>query len=233
MNIRASVWIVALVPVCVFAQSGVVSKVGVAKNEFFDSYAIPNVNNQMSLASLLSNPAITKELNMEEEQKKSLVDAVRKANGSFNTVHVQLPAGVSLSSEEFEKLNEYAVLKRAERNAFLDEVLTPGQWARLKQLAYQTEVARVGLGEAFSTGQLGRDVEVYENQITHLRERAGEIETKAAAAITKILADAQAELIAELTLEQQERAKACLGTPFMFRENDVHPRFADREPRPN
>lgn len=180
-------------------------------------YAIPDPYNHLSLASLLRNQSIVKELGVSEDGKVKLNEAFLKNRGSFSSTVLE---NVShLSSEERRVLRQKAL---DESKLFLDEILAPPQWERLKQLAFQTEVAKVGMGKALTEGQLGKAVGVYENQISHINERAAEIESRTVLAITQLLAEAQAELIAELSTEQQAKAKDCLGKAFFYRENIFH-----------
>src|SRR5690606_16910355 len=89
------------------------------------------------------------------------------------------------------------------QNAILDEIVSPAQWERLRQIAYQVEVGRIGFANALTEGRLGDDSGVHEQQTELVQRKAKEAEAKAKADILKILARMQDEILAELTPEQR------------------------------
>ncbi len=214
MKANLSFVILAWGPVLALAQVEIISTRGTIRQETHGGYAIPDPYNQLSLASLLRNQSIVNELGVTEEGKIKLKEAFLKNRGSFSATVLE-NAG-HLSIEEIHVLRQKAL---DESKLFLDEILAPPQWERLKQLAFQTEVAKVGMGKALTEGQLGKAVGVYENQVSHINERAADIEGRTVRAITQLLVEAQAELIAELSTEQQAKAKDCMGKAFLYREN--------------
>ena len=100
----------------------------------------------------------------------------------------------------------------------VDELLTPAQWKRLRQIAFQVEIARIGLGKALTEGRFSPEVGIHENQKTHIVEKAEEIEARTAETISRLLANAQRELLSELAPEQRAKAVDAMGEPFFFRD---------------
>lgn len=180
-------------------------------------FVIPDPNNKLSLASLLNNPSVAKALGIGEAESQVLKSTLEANYGSFNSVRYVRPDGSLPTSAE--EIIAFRDAQHAKSTQLLDEVIAPHQWEKLRQLAYQTEVARIGLGDAFVRGRLGQDVGIVENQKTNISEKSAKIEARLESAITKLLLDAQNELLLELSSEQREKAKKCLGMPFLFRDN--------------
>ena len=97
--------------------------------------------------------------------------------------------------------------------------MSPNQWTRLREIAYQIEIARVGIAHALTVGRLSRDVGIYENQKTHLREKVWQIEKTTLELLANIQADEQAAFLKLLSPGLMAKVKSTLGRPFNFRED--------------
>lgn len=177
------------------------------------SYVVPDPSNRIALAFLLNNASVIKAIGLEERELSILRETLKANQGSFrpNLAFGPLP-------KSREEADAVAATHLAKSEQFLDELLTPRQWERLREVAYQLEVARIGLGQSLSDGRLGKDIGVLENQKSHLLEKANKIDARVEAAIVKLTKEAQAEMMAELSPEQREKAKKLLGVPFLFRD---------------
>ncbi len=67
---------------------------------------------------------------------------------------------------------------RKQSEAALEEILLPNQLKRIRQLAYQVEIAKLGLSESLTDGRLGKDIGVNDNQKQHLAEKAAAVEAE-------------------------------------------------------
>ena len=157
-----------------FAQFEPVYEPGTATViHFTESFraSIPDPNNRLSLASLVSNPYVAKELELTAQVGDLLKQAERENGG---------PLSISVSySDELPKYGELEAIhaaRQAKWTELCDEALTPDQWERLRELAYQIEVYRVGFDGALTAGRLGSDVGVFENQKSRLSQKASQVE---------------------------------------------------------
>lgn len=74
------------------------------------------------------------------------------------------------------------------------------------------------MGQAITSGRLANDAGVTENQKANLQLKAARAEAKLAATIKKAIAEAQAEVLSELSTEQRQKAEELLGEPYFFRD---------------
>lgn len=212
MNIFTSLLVSLLA--CAMAVAQFKSNVTL-RNESFGSDVIPDPSNKLSLATLLAHSSVLTALELSDEQIRIVSDALKANSGSFSTPIHTRDDGKFPTKDEIRAIKER---HQARSSQLLDEVLTPNQWKRLREIAYQVEISRLGLGIAIAHGRLGRDIGVTENQVTNLQEKASKIQRKAEQEILKILIAAQKELLAELSPEQRDKANECLGMPFVFRD---------------
>ena len=105
-----------------------------------------------------------------------------------------------------------------ESEVLLEELLTPSQYARVRNAMYRIESKRIGLGEALTQGRLAQEIGIYEDQKAELAKRAREIELRIKKQILKIRAEAEQELLAELSPEQRKKARQSLGEQFDHEE---------------
>lgn len=179
-------------------------------------------NNKSALFSLLNNESIRRELQLSDEQqqgaKKILDESARKLN---DLVRSSIQQGMSLRDAG---VAELMAANRQQAEAAIEEILLPDQLKRIRQLAYQVEVSRLGLGPALTSGRLGKEIGVNDNQKQNLSEKAATIEEEARVAIARIRAAAQAKLLSELSTEQRTTAEDLLGNYFLFEE----PKFEQR-----
>lgn len=187
---------------------------------------IPNPDNPLSIAVLAVNPTVAAELNLEGKQLKALKSLFREGHGSLEVVTYESKDGEVVLDAKGRALH-YQETLQARRNA-IEEVLTPEDLKRLRQAAFQIEIARSGFGVAITSGALSENVGVSDNQKSHLREKANQIEAKLQGKIAKLLVEAQEEMVNELPAEQREKAKECLGNPFFYREDKLPMRSLQR-----
>ncbi len=187
--------------------------------------SIPDPEDRLSLTSLVSNSYVAKELGLNAPVADLLKQAERKNGG---------PLSISVSySEELLTSMELQTIHTANQRKWTelcDEALTPDQWKRLRELAYQIEVYRVGFDGALTAGRLGSDVGVFENQKSRLSQKASQIEKELKQAIVVALAATQESVLSELSSDQHSICKERLGDPFLYRRDVLqHRRMVDPE----
>lgn len=185
-------------------------------SETWGGYVIPNVDNKLSLASLLYNRTVAESLGVNVEGRKLIHEYLANNGGSFKSKVVISQGNIPKTREQ---IHAETVAHRLQSEKFLDEIVSPSQWGRLRQMAYQVEVARMGLASALTQGRLGSDSGVHGQQTDTIRRTAEDAEARAKAEIVRILAEMQQEVLAELTPDQQQAAQKLLGEPFVFKED--------------
>lgn len=182
--------------------------------------SIPDPESLLQIAAFAANPTVAEELKLTKDQLRAIKSMLKQANGALAVVLYEpttTPDGNKPSSLE---ISQAIRETRRKREKDLEEILRPDQRMRLKEIAYQIEVYRVGIGAAITEGRLAEDVGVTENQKTALRKKCNAIEERVQKEISEILLKAQEELLRELSAEQREKAKSLLGHPFYFRDDD-------------
>ena len=182
-----------------------------------------NPGSRSQLFHLLSNESVRRELKLGDDQyagvKKINAEAQKRMSELFRSRVMQSdgkgPTSISVGGNELREIMEEN--QRVAEEA-IEEILLPEQLERVRQLAYQVQVAQVGLGEALVNGKLGQEIGVYEDQKQNLTDRAAKIEAEARAAIVKIRAQARAKLFEELSPEQRKKAEELLGDYFEYEE---------------
>lgn len=141
---------------------------------------------------------------------KQMIDQVTQhfAAGEADQVKIFRELKAQGRSEEItEKIIQY-------RQDFLrdsDEILTPEQMDKLRQVALRVEVIRIGLPDALVRGRLAETVGTYEGQKSDLYRKAKQIEKETQLKITELLRQSESETLALLTPEQRQKAEEALG----------------------
>ncbi len=180
----------------------------------------PNSGSQ--LFSLLSNESVRQELQLAEQQyagaQKIMQEASKRTSDYIKaTMAEQKSAGGAIRIDGA-AMKEIQSESRKQAELAIEEILLPAQLERIRQLAYQIEVAQTGLGEALVSGRLGTEIDVHEDQKQHLTDRAKVIEAETRVAVAKIRSDARAKLLAELAPDQRQAAENLLGAYFDYEE---------------
>ncbi len=180
-------------------------------------------SSRSALFSLLSNASVRRELKLQDQQyegaKKIMGETQRRI---VELVQASMAAGQQARGEAIREAIEAG---RKQSEAALEEILLPEQLARVRQLAYQIDVANKGLGESLVNGRLGTEIDVHDDQKQHLTDKATAIEAEMRDAIAKIRAAARAKMFAELTPEQRKKAEELLGPYFDYEETSLATTF--------
>ena len=101
------------------------------------------------------------------------------------------------------------------KNAF-HELLTADQIKRLKQIAFQVEIARLGPVLSIAFGHYGREIGITEEQKSEFLKVAFELEKKLEADILQARLRTHEKILHELSTEQRKKANALLGKYFHY-----------------
>ncbi|MCA9192983.1 MAG: hypothetical protein KDB03_14505 [Planctomycetales bacterium] len=177
-------------------------------------------NSQSQLFQLLNNKSIRQELQLTEEQQQGVKTIVEESSKRISeAIRSSMADGgagkISLNMKPL--LEEH----RAQAEAAIEEILLPDQLKRVRQLAFQIEIAQVGLGESLVNGRLGTEIGIYDDQKQFLTDRAAAIEAEVREQIAVIQTAARAKMFAELSPEQRKAAEELLGAYFSYEEESL------------
>ncbi len=172
-------------------------------------------NNRSALFNLLANESVRRELQLTDDQFKGVQKIQQETQKRMSEV---LRANMAAGNPPAAGVRELMEEGRKTAEGAIEEILLPEQLNRVRQLAYQVEISQLGLGESLTSGRLGKEIDVHEDQKQHLTDKAAAIETETRLAIAKIRAAARAKLLAELAPEQRKKAKELLGPHFEYEE---------------
>jgi len=182
--------------------------------ELFQAHRRVEPENRLTLVVLLRNPSVAAELGLNEESLKVLLERLAANGGSL-----KIPIQTRDPGESRESFASKRAITVAQSERFADEALTPAEWKRLRELAYQIEVYKLGFTGALKSGFLGHSLDITEKQLKALGEKIQQIEITQAAKFVQIIGAAQKAMLAELSPEQRSRAIELLGKPFFFVDN--------------
>jgi hypothetical protein len=176
---------------------------------------IPDPNNIEGLVHFLRNKSIAKELNFDEQQRGEVEKLLRETGGSLTAFSTPGVPGQTL--EEYKAV---VALKKAKNRLAFEALLDPKQEARLVQIAYHVEIARIGMGESLINGFFGENVGVENYQKSALSTVSAAIEREAVNSIKTVALELRKRFCEEeLTLQQREQLDELLGKWFLFVEN--------------
>ena len=104
--------------------------------------------------------------------------------------------------------------KESANDSKLSDLFASSQKERLKQIVYQLEMARRGLGSALAKGFLGRAIGVSESQRPVLIEKATIIDSKSKEVLSKLEDETRKKLMGKLSSAQIQAVTNLLGKPF-------------------
>jgi hypothetical protein len=175
-------------------------------------FAIPNPDSKKALLSLLDNRSVATELGLTGERQELLRHATKRLSQYSNeagAIAIQL----QINQEEKSKLD--SEVESAVVNLFSEE-----EWQRLRQVAFQVEIARIGIAKALLAGRLGKQIKIEKAQRDSIaKSEAGEI--KLLETIGKVRQVANRKMLKELPALQRERAEKILGKDFQFVEERI------------
>jgi hypothetical protein len=184
-----------------------VEEPGTALSAGFESL---DPENSSSMLILTRNKSVARELGF-DDKKIAAIKAEQKKSSFAN-------ASAVMNASRMTKEDRRLILEtaRASNDAIMESLMTDKERNRLKQVAYQIEIARIGIVEALVRGYLGKKLQVTELQRSELKKRSNQVTESDA--IDKIIRMAKDRMIKELTPIQQKKAGELLGKDFKFVE---------------
>lgn len=176
-------------------------------------------NSRSALFNLLANESVRRELQLKDDEYASVKKIMQESQKRLSdTIRANMAAG---NKDIGAGLSELMAASKKASEAAIEEILLPAQLARIRQLAYQVEITQIGLGDSLTSGRLGKEIDVHEDQKQHLIDKAAAIEAETRLAIAKIRAAARDKLLAELAPEQRKKAEELLGPHFEYEEPNI------------
>lgn len=165
---------------------------------------------------LLRNEAVQRELELTEDQIKSLEAANdRQSRDSERELREAELEGLSETEQE-ERRRELRTAKTKERTDQLREILLPFQMDRLNQIAAQASAQ--GGARSLINGSLADQLEITESQKSRLQEKAEELQNELNEKVAELRYQLQEELLAELDPDQRAKYRTIMGDKFTFEE---------------
>ncbi len=175
-------------------------------------------NNSSALTGLLQQDKIRSELKITPEQIAGIEKLQKKSNQLLSSaVQAMMKArsngggNLDLSTLQEAKDNVRDLTDRG-----IEEILLPEQFERIRQIAFQVEISRMGLGPSLTRGKLGESVGVRNEQKPDLIRLATKIEEETTAKIAQIRREAREELVATLDEDQQAKVIELIGDYFDY-----------------
>lgn len=178
-----------------------------------------NPNDAATLASLLQMDRIRTELQITDSQLEGIRKLQAQSNQLINAAVQEVMKAVKEGGErpDIDHLREARENVRKLTDRAIEEILLPEQMTRIREIAFQVEITKMGLGPALTRGKFGEEVGVRPDQKPELIRLAKEIEAGMEEKIAKIKQEARDELLAVLDKEQQGKAKELIGKYFDYK----------------
>ena len=187
-----------------------------------DGMTITDPASLIDNVAYLRDEAVETEVGLDDSQKKEIRGFLSSTKGAPSVVYTPFDKIIPrrTTEERAERDSNYQqILLERERRA--NDILDPAQQERLRQIVYQIEISRAGLGEAIMEGFLGRDVGVEDYEKPALRIIYDALQIEVTAAKNRVTRIAIEEVLAELTQSQRELFPKVFGKPFQFREDGM------------
>ncbi len=112
-----------------------------------------------------------------------------------------------------------------DQRAKMESMLLPHQIERLQQISTQLHLNRAGAAEALANEKMMQMLEISDEQVERLRKRSKEIEQQLKEKVDQLKAEAQAELLKELTPNQRRKLDKLTGPKYNLPERDLRSQF--------
>lgn len=177
----------------------------------------PNPNSPRDLMELLKDPMVASEVGVDAA---AVAEIQSQQMALYRDKRITPPA--DLKNEQ--RRTEFMAKMKEQRDAVddmikqaLEELLPPEKMERLKQIAYRFEIQKMGFAASLTDGWLADVVETHDAQQATLMRKIGNIETELQKKIDQLRIEAEAEILAQLSPQQREKARKALGQPTKYR----------------
>jgi len=205
----------------------------VIHSESFAQRGGPQAVRGNSLFELLFQPDVKQELELVEEQDEQIRElgkAMRESIRSHFGEIRDLPG-----EERREAIMSYIQKERAKAEDKLEDILLEDQFARLKQLQFQSRVQRGGANRALQTEELREKLKLTEEQISTIQTTSDKAQSELREKIQQATQEAREKILAVLTPDQLAIFNELAGETFTFQRRDRRlrpggPERRDRRP---
>ena len=216
-----------------FSQMRVISSDGEGPQTFFMAGGDPFSggapmsfsfgNGPVDSFSMLSNPSVQKDLELVEDQIKQIQDIQREFG---QRIKEQLKGGIS--GDKAKQLGEIIRQLKDEQKEQINGILLKHQQDRLQQVALQTQLKNSGTANALGSKNFADALGLTDDQVKRLKERATELKKAMDEKIARMKEEMKAELLEELTAEQQSKLKDMLGDEYKSNSEDWNSSIRNR-----
>ncbi len=187
---------------------------------------ISDPNSVLNTVAFLREESVASAVRLDEDQRNQINAILNETRGQPDIV-ISAKRGVFNGEREKEKdiSNEAKIAMaegiRRQREIKVNEILDPLQRDRLKQIAYNIEVIRNGLGGAIIDGFLGEDAGVEEYEKPALAVSFDVLQAEYNRARLVIIENSERPILELLTEPQRKLLVSLLGKAFVVQERQV------------
>ena len=170
------------------------------------------------LMKLLKNASVRKELQIGEAQ---YADFNRLRDTISSKLNGNIVSRLLAEDGDFDpaKLRAQIAETRDRVAKEMEQLFLPGQYDRLKQLAYQSQMSKRSVVEVLTNDPIASELNLTDDQKEELKSAGEEIEAEFAREVAKLRAQAKQKLYSKLSKNQQRKLTQLLGPNFDYHAN--------------
>ena len=170
------------------------------------------------LMKLLQNAGVRKELQIGEVQYR---DFLRLKDTITAELNGKIVSRLLEDNAQFDpvRLREQIANLRNGVSAEMEKLFVPAQLERLKQLAYQTQMAKRSVVDVLTSEPVASELNLSDKQKADLRKAAHEIEQEFAREVAKLRTKAKQKLFSRLKSDQQRKLSKIVGDEFDYQSD--------------
>lgn len=191
----------------------------------------PMVNTDQ-LSSLLALPDVREELEMVDDQFAELQEAQKEISRELSKQMNEIMKGGKFDPSKAGGLKELLAEQQKLAEGRIQEMLTPQQLERLRQIALRVRMKQSGAIGMLGSKEVQEALEIDEEQLKKLKEKAKEIQEAMEEKIADLKKEAREELLDELTSKQRKKLDEMLGSEFDYKPVDFRDRIRSRGGEP-
>lgn len=190
------------------------------------SKTVRDFGNRAELLGLVHRPSVQRELDLSQEQLIAFEELVVGFSEKLNKERKAIigdrnPNDATVKADLTAKWKAIIVKHSEDFTSIVDELLLPNQFTRLEEIGRHCEIDHMGLFGALESGHLGKEVGVTDTERQKLRFGASKAQETLDLERHRINKSLQAQVISELSTEQQGKAHKLLGSYFEFKDSGL------------
>ncbi len=175
--------------------------------------------------SLLNNPSVQKDLLLVDDQ----LEQIQEINKEFAKKIKEQLGEIKDEQGNFSfnpgaNLGELIRDLKQQQQQEIEKILLPNQQQRLKQVARQMKMKRLGTSRLL-TEQLAEELDLSEQQQERIRTRAKELQEEMNRKVAELRENAWQQLIQELSSGQRRKLEELIGDDLVISDEDRDGRF--------